>query len=92
MAEQGGKSFKMIANDVSEGFITINPIFLKPFSDPGIKNLYKAIEQKQIVVRTEPFPHNDVMKIRNRNMRLQRLHVSLLIIKNYARERKIQIF
>ncbi len=92
MAEQSGKSFKMIANDVSEGFITINPIFLKPFNESGLRNLFKAIEQKQILVRTEPFPHNDVVKIRNRNMRLQRLHVSLLIIKNYARDRKIQIF
>lgn len=92
MAEQGGRSFKMIANDVSGGFITINPIFLKPFNDSGIKNLFKAIEQKQIGVRIEPFPHNDVAKIRDRNMRLQRLHVSIMIIKNYARERKIQLF
>lgn len=92
MAEQSGKSFKVIANDVAEGFVTINPIFLKPFNDSGIRNLFKAIEQKQIVVRTEPFPHNDVAKIRHRNMRLQRLHVSMLIVKNYAREKKIQIF
>lgn len=86
-----GRSFQMIAKDVEEGYITINPLFLKSFNDTGIKSIFKAITQKQIEVRTEPFPHNDVDKIRNRNIRLQRLHSSLLIIKNYAREKKIQL-
>ncbi len=92
MSGQIGRSFQMIAKDVADGYISINPIYLKIFNDTGIKNILKAITQKQIEIRTEPFPHNDVTKIRNRNIRLQRLHSSVLIIKNYAREKKIQLF
>lgn len=89
MAEQSGKSFKMIAIDVSEGYITVNPLFLKHFNEPGLKSLLKAIEQKQVELRSEPFPYNDIIKIRHRNLRLQRLHSATVIIKNYAREKRI---
>lgn len=92
MADQSGRNFKVIANEVAEGFITINPIFLKSFNAPNIKALYKALEQRQNEVRAEPFPYNDIPMIRKRNIRLQRLYSSLLIIRNYVRENKIPMF
>lgn len=92
MPEQSGRNFKIISNDVADGFITINPIFLKPFNGADLKALYKALEQKQSEVRSEPFPYNNIPLIRKRNMRLQRLYSSLLIIRNYAREKNILMF
>lgn len=92
MADQGGRNFKVIANGVADGFVTVNPIFLKPFNAANIKALYKAVEQKQNEVRVEPFPFNDIPMIRKRNMRLQRLYASLLIIRTYARERNMPMF
>ncbi len=92
MADQSGRNFKIVANDVAEGFVTVNPIFLKPFNAANLMTLYKAIEQRQNEVRAEPFPYNDTMMIRKRNLRLQRLYSSLLIIRNYAREKKIPMF
>ncbi len=89
MTQQSGKSFKMLANDVSDGYITVNPLFLKNFNESGLKSLLKAVEQKQIELRSEPFPYNDVSKIRHRNLRLQRLHSATVILKNYAREKRI---
>ncbi len=92
MGAQSGRNFKIIANDVADGFITINPIFLKSFNASDIKALYKALELRQSEVRAEPFPYNDIPMIRQRNMRLQRLYSSQLIIRNYAREKQIPIF
>lgn len=90
MANQG-KNFKAIANEISEGFITANPIFLKPFDESNLKYLYNAIERKQIEIRSEPFPYDDICLIRKRNIRLQRLYSALMVIKNFAREKKIKL-
>ncbi len=86
------KNLKAIANDISEGFITVNPIFLKSFDENALKSLYRAIERKQAEIRAEPFPYNDTMLIRKRNIKLQRLYGSMTVIKNYARERRILLF
>jgi hypothetical protein len=84
-----GKSLKAIAYDISEGYLTVNPIFLKPLDDESLKGLYTEIMKAQSEIRAEKFPHSDLQLIRWRNMRLQRLHQTLIIIKNFARERKI---
>jgi hypothetical protein len=84
-----GKSLKAVAYDISEGYLTVNPIFLKSLDDESLKGLHNEILKAQSEIRGEKFPHNDTQSIRSRNMRLQRLHQTLIIIKNFARERKI---
>lgn len=84
-----GKSLKAIAFDISEGYLTVNPIFLKPLDDESLKGLYNEIMKAQSEVRAEKFPHSDPQLIRVRNIRLQRLYQALIVIKNFARERKI---
>jgi len=86
-----GKSLKAVSYDISEGYLTVNPIFLKSLDDDSLKALYQEIIKVQAEIRAEKFPHSDVQLIRNRNMRLQRLHQSLIVIKNFARERKIML-
>jgi hypothetical protein len=87
MTEKISKNFKAIVSDISEGLVAVNPIFLKPFDEKGLKSLYKAIERKRSEIYAEPFPYNDATLIRKRNMRLQRLHGTLIVVKNFARER-----
>lgn len=89
MANIRGKSLEAIAKDISEGYLTVNPIFLKSLDEEAIKGLYQAIQKTQSIIRGEKFPFNDIEAIRTRNMRLQRLHLALVILKNFARERKI---
>ncbi|BCB96224.1 hypothetical protein JZK55_11460 [Dissulfurispira thermophila] len=91
MAEQTKRNLRAIVSDISEGFITVNPIYLKPFDENDLKSLCKAIERKQTEIRTEPFPYDDVYLIRKRNIRLQRLYTALMVIKNFAREKKFRI-
>ncbi len=86
-----GKSLKAVSKDIAEGYITVNPLFLKPLDADSLKRLYHEIRKSQAEIRAEKFPHNDVTAIRERNIRLQRLHSATMIIKNFARDRRIQL-
>ncbi len=87
-----GKSFKAVAMDIAEGYVAINPIFLKPLDEESLKGLYQEVTKVQSEIRGERFPHTDTQAIRLRNTRLQRLHSASMIIRNFARERRILIF
>lgn len=89
MSSARGKSLKAITRDIADGYVTINPIFLKPFEHLAIKELYQEISKTQTEVRGEKFPFNDIDGIRLRNLRLQRLYQALIVIKTFARERRI---
>jgi len=84
-----GKSLKAVAFDISEGYVVVNPIFLKPLDAESLKGLYQEIQRAQIVIRSDKFPQGDTTAIRWRNTRLQRLNSALMIIKNFARERRM---
>lgn len=86
-----GKSLKAIARDISDGYVTVNPLFLKPFDSENLKELYHEVMKTQAEIRGEKFPFNDVQAIRWRNMQLQRLHTASIIIKNFARDKRIQL-
>lgn len=84
-----GKSLKAITYDISEGYVVVNPIFLKSLEDVSLKELYHELMKTQAEIRSEKFPHGDSQAIRSRNSRLQRLHQASIVIKNFARERRI---
>lgn len=86
-----GKSLKATAFDIAEGYIAVNPIFLKSIEKESLKGLYQEIARAQIEIRGQKFPNGDSQAIRFRNTRLQRLNSALMILKNFARERKIVI-
>jgi hypothetical protein len=86
-----GKSLKAIAFDISEGYVVVNPLFLKPLDNESVQGLYHEIMKAQIMIRGEKFPHGDVQSIRWRNTRLQRLNSALMVLKNFARERRIML-
>ena len=86
-----GKSLKAIARDVSEGYTVVNPLFLKPFDQETLREFYHEVIKTQAEIRGEKFPHSDVQSIRWRNLRLQRLHATAMIIRTYAREKRIPL-
>ncbi len=89
MANVRGKSLKIIAQDISDGYTAVNPLFLKPFDPETLKELYQLIVKTQSEIRGEKFPFGDQQAIRGRNLRLQRLHSAAMIIKNFARDKRI---
>ncbi len=86
-----GKSLKATAYDISEGYIVVNPIFLKSLDSETLKGLHHELTRVQTEIRSEKFPHGDIQAIRWRNTRLQRLNAAIMILKNFARERRIMI-
>ncbi len=91
MANVRGKSNKALTMDVAEGYIAVNPIFLKPFDPETLKEFYYEIDKTQKVLRSEKFPANDIAAIRMRNLKLQRLYLATVIIRTFARERRIML-
>lgn len=86
-----GKNIAAVARDVSEGYFTINPLVLKKFDPEAYKTLHQQLKKRQVEVRGEKFPLNDVLALRNRNARLQRLHSAMSILEHSAKERKIRL-
>ncbi len=86
-----GKSLKAIAYDIAEGYVVVNPLFLKPLDAESLKGLYHELLKAQVAVRGQKFPSGDIQAIRWRNTRLQRMNSATMIIKNFARERRISL-
>ncbi len=86
-----GKSLKALLRDVAEGYVAVNPLFLKSFDAESLRSFYQEMMKVQVEVRGEKFPTHDINAIRYRNVRLQRLYSAAMILKNYARERRISL-
>ena len=87
----GGKGMKAVANDVAEGYMTINPLVLKKFDKDMIKELFEHLNKAMAAARNIAVPLTDLVAMRNKNMRLQRLHNSIIILRNTAREKRIPL-
>lgn len=86
-----GKSPKAMAFDIAEGYVSVNPLFLKPLDEEMLRALYQQLVKTQTEIRAEKFPVADAMGIRMRNMRLQRLYQAAMVMRNFARERRIRL-
>ncbi|MGW8272493.1 MAG: hypothetical protein ACWGN7_03785 [Thermodesulfovibrionales bacterium] len=86
-----GKSCKAVALDVAEGYASVNPLFLKPLDHDTLKEFYGELLKAQNTIRGEKFQQGDIEAIRWRNLRLQRLYNASMVLKHFARERRIHI-
>jgi len=93
MAESGfkGKSMKAVAVDVAEGYVSVNPLFLKKFDKDMIRDLYDNLNKTMTGTRNEKIVLNDQVALRRRNLKLQRLHNAMIILRNIAREKRIPL-
>lgn len=82
---------KAVANDVAEGLITVNPLFLKKFDKDMITGLNEHLSKAMTTIRNEKVAFHDPVALRKRNLKLQRLNNALIILKNVAREKKIPL-
>ncbi len=93
MAESGfrGKSMRVVAIDVAEGYISVNPLFLKKFDKAMVKELYDHLNKALTSTRNEKTDFTDQAVLRTRNMKLQRLHNAMIVLRNIAREKRIPL-
>lgn len=83
-----GKNIESVAKDIADGYVFVNPIFLKKFDQEVLKKLLAGIDKTMKMVRVEKFPTGDVEGIKRRNMRLSRLNSAGTIIRHFAKERR----
>lgn len=83
---------RALSGDIADGYVTVNPIFLKPLDDEALKELYQELFKHLSEIRAEKFPVHNPLAIRKRNVRLQRLHLSSVVIKTYAKSKKIRLY
>ena len=91
MAGIGGKSMKQVATDVVDGYSTVNPLFLKKFDKDQVKDLFEHLNKAMTGVRNLPVQYHDQVAMRDKNMKLQRLHNAIIIVRNHAREKRIPL-
>jgi hypothetical protein len=93
MAESAfrGKSMRVVAVDVAEGYISVNPLFLKKFDKEMIKDLFDHLNKAMTGTRNEKIDLTNQASVRVRNMKLQRLHNAMIVILNTAREKRIPL-
>lgn len=91
MPSEGIRNMKAVASDVTDGFVTVNPIFLKTLSNDEIKALNHFLTKKQTEIRTEPLAQDNFPAIRKKNIRLQRISLALTVIKNYVKAKRLNI-
>jgi hypothetical protein len=93
MAESGfrGKSMRVVAVDVAEGLISVNPLFLKKFDKDMLKELYDHLNKALTGTRNEKLDLSDQAALRTRNMKLQRLHNAMIVIRHLAREKRMPL-
>jgi len=86
-----GRSLKSVCRDVADGYISITPVTLKKVDEEGLKAVIDQLTRLQTEVRCQSFPSHDLDGIRQRNMKLQRIHNAIFVAKNLARERRIKL-
>ncbi len=86
-----GKSMKAVASDVAEGYISINPLFLKKFDKDMVKELYEHLNRALTATRIEKIELTNQTAVRTRNMKLQRIHNAMIIVRNTAREKRFPL-
>jgi len=86
-----GKSMRVVAVDVAEGYISVNPLFLKKFDKDMVKELNDHLNKALTGTRNEKIDFTNQVALRTRNMKLQRLHNAMIVLRNVAREKRIPL-
>ncbi len=87
-----GKGILAVVNDIADGFLYLNAVVLKKYDVETYKTLYHSLKKIQKTIRAEAFPSNDTLRIRKRNIRLQRLHTAVMILEHAAKIKRMSIF
>ncbi len=79
----------MMAKDIMEGYIMLNPLVLKKFDPPSFKELHQHLRKLQTALRSAGVDLTNQEATRNRNQKLQHLHQAMAVLENQAKLQKI---
>jgi hypothetical protein len=84
-----GRSLAVMAKDIMEGYVMLNPLVLKKFDVATFKELHVHLRKMQTVIRLEGVDLTKLEALRNRNQKLQRMHQAMSVLENQAKIQKI---
>jgi len=82
---------KMLAWDIAKGVTTITISNIKQYAPADLKSIIVNIGIVQREIRGEQVPLDDIMAIKAKNQRLQRLNQAISTISSYAKQRRIPL-
>ena len=84
-----GRSLAVMAKEIMEGYVMLNPLVLKKFDVATFKELHMHLRKMQTVIRLEGVDLTKLEALRNRNQKLQRMHQAMSVLENQAKIQKI---
>ncbi len=82
---------KMLAWDIAKGVTTISVANIKQYTPADLKSIVVNIGIVQREIRGEQVPLDDIMAVKAKNQRLQRLNQAISTISSYAKLRRIPL-
>jgi len=82
---------KSLAMDIADGFASLSPATLRRYSPSDIKIIHNNLNLVLREIRGEVIPPEDLMGIKKKNLRIQRINQTLLALSNYCRSQRIPL-
>jgi hypothetical protein len=79
----------MMAKDLMEGYISLNPLILKKFDASSIQELHMHLHKLQTSIRSAGMDLTNQEALRARSQRLQRIHQAKSVLEFQAKQQKI---
>jgi hypothetical protein len=83
------RSLGLMARDVMDGYVTLNPLVMKKFDGDSLKELHRQLRRLQTTIRSEGVNLTDQTALRTRNHKLQRMHQALAVLEHQAKLQRV---
>lgn len=80
-----------LAADISEGFTNVTMATLKKYTQQDLKTININLNIVLRELRQQQVPLEDVMAIKKKNMKIQRVNQAMSVIRNYCKKKRIII-
>ena len=82
---------KKMAQDIAEGFFSLSPPMLKQYTPADLKTIQVNLGIVTRELRQEQPLQDDLMAIKARNMKLSRLNQAEVVLRAYAKKKRINL-
>ena len=80
---------KKMAQDIASGYLMLSPPMLRSYTPADIKTMLNNLALVTRDLRAEQIPLEDVMALKQRNMKLSRLNQAEVVIRAYCKKHRI---
>ena len=85
------RSLGLMAKDIVEGYVAVSPLVLKKFDVSSFRELYQHLRKLQAAMRGQGVTLQNQVALRERNLRLQRMHQALSVMEFQAKLHRIPL-